>query len=142
MLNITTFENGPSPLRNPYQCILWSNAATDYDVKPATGYENKTATQFITGGGFVFNLLLLRMSQNEVDDAYLGGENPGGKAVCGSENKVPLIACAQINDKNHPLYEFSPGSKPSAMLRSRPGPIGRRLRQRQWSLTAFGVSSR
>ena len=91
---------------------MWSNAATDYDVKPAghycvkpaTCYENKTATQFITGGGFVFNLLLLRMSQNEVDDAYLGGENPGGKAVCGSENKVPLIAAAQINDKNHPLY--------------------------------------
>jgi len=40
----------------------------------------------------------------EVDDAYLGGENPGGKAGRGSENKVPFIAAVQTNDKNHPLY--------------------------------------
>lgn len=40
----------------------------------------------------------------EVDDAYLGGENPGGKAGRGSENKVPFIAAVSTNDKNHPLY--------------------------------------
>jgi hypothetical protein len=39
------------------------------------------------------------MSQNEVDDAYLGGENPGGKAGCGSENKVPLIAAANTGKR-------------------------------------------
>ncbi len=40
----------------------------------------------------------------EVDDAYLGGENPGGKAERGSENKVPFIAAVQTNDKNNPSY--------------------------------------
>jgi len=40
----------------------------------------------------------------EVDDAYLGGVNPGGKAGRGSENKVPFIAAVQTNEKNNPLY--------------------------------------
>ena len=40
----------------------------------------------------------------EVDDAYLGGENPGGKVGRGSENKVPFIAAVQTNDKHHPMY--------------------------------------
>ena len=39
----------------------------------------------------------------EVDDAYLGGENPGGKAGRGSENKVPFIAAVQTNKQNNPL---------------------------------------
>lgn len=40
----------------------------------------------------------------EVDDAYLGGELPGGKAGRGSENKVPFIAAVQTNKQGHPLY--------------------------------------
>ncbi|MCF6177976.1 MAG: IS1595 family transposase [Geopsychrobacter sp.] len=40
----------------------------------------------------------------EVDDAYLGGEHPGGKAGRGSENKVPFIAAVQTNSKHNPLY--------------------------------------
>jgi hypothetical protein len=40
----------------------------------------------------------------EVDDAYLGGENPGGKAGRGSENKVPFVAAIQTNKQNNPLY--------------------------------------
>ena len=40
----------------------------------------------------------------KVDDDYLGGENPGGKAGRGSENKVPFIAAVQTDSKNHPLY--------------------------------------
>lgn len=40
----------------------------------------------------------------EVDDSYLGGVKPGGKAGRGSENKVPFIAAVQTDDKNHPLY--------------------------------------
>jgi len=39
-----------------------------------------------------------------VDDAYLGGELPGGKAGRGSENKVPFIAALQTDDQGHPLY--------------------------------------
>ena len=40
----------------------------------------------------------------EVDDAYLGGELPGGKVGRGSENKVPFIAAVQTNKQGHPLY--------------------------------------
>lgn len=40
----------------------------------------------------------------EIDDAYLGGELPGGKAGRGSENKVPIIAAVQTNKQGHPLY--------------------------------------
>jgi Zn ribbon nucleic-acid-binding protein len=39
----------------------------------------------------------------EVDDAYLGGENPGGKAGRGSENKIPFIAAVETNEYGHPL---------------------------------------
>lgn len=45
----------------------------------------------------------------EVDDAYLGGENPGGKVGRGSENKSPFIAAVQTNEKGNPVYAvFSP----------------------------------
>jgi len=45
----------------------------------------------------------------EVDDAYLGGENPGGKAGRGSENKMPFIVAVQTNVQGYPKYViFSP----------------------------------
>lgn len=45
----------------------------------------------------------------EVDDAYLGGEHPGGKAGRGSENKSPFIAAVQTNERGNPVYAvFSP----------------------------------
>lgn len=40
----------------------------------------------------------------EVDDAYLGGEFPGGKAGRGSENKTPFIAAIQTNASLNPVY--------------------------------------
>lgn len=40
----------------------------------------------------------------EVDDAYLGGEHPGGKAGRGSENKTPFIAAVQTNKNGNPVY--------------------------------------
>ena len=40
----------------------------------------------------------------EVDDAYLGGKNPDGKAGRGSENKVPFIAAIQTNKNGNPVY--------------------------------------
>ena len=39
----------------------------------------------------------------EIDDAYLGGELPGGKSGRGSENKVPFIAAVQTTASGHPL---------------------------------------
>lgn len=40
----------------------------------------------------------------EADDAYLGGENPDGKAGRGSENKVPFVAAVQTIKEEHPVY--------------------------------------
>ncbi len=42
----------------------------------------------------------------EVDDAYLGGWLPGGKAGRGSENKVSFIAAVQTNASGHPEAAF------------------------------------
>ena len=39
----------------------------------------------------------------EMDDAYLGGELPGGKTGRGSENKVPFVAAVQTTPSGHPL---------------------------------------
>ena len=39
----------------------------------------------------------------EIDDAYLGGELPGGKSGRGSQNKVPFIAAVQTTPTGHPL---------------------------------------
>lgn len=39
----------------------------------------------------------------EVDDAYLGGQRPGGKVGRGSENKVPFVAAVETNDQGHPM---------------------------------------
>ena len=39
----------------------------------------------------------------EIDDAYLGGELPGGKSGRGSENKVSFIAAVQTTPDGHPL---------------------------------------
>lgn len=40
----------------------------------------------------------------EIDDAYLGGELPGGKSGRGSENKVPFLAAVQTTETGHPLF--------------------------------------
>lgn len=39
-----------------------------------------------------------------MDDAYLGGERPGGKAGRGSENKVPIVAAISLNEAGHPIH--------------------------------------
>ena len=45
-----------------------------------------------------------RLAQRvEVDDASLGGELSGGKAGCGSENKVPFVAAVETNAEGRPL---------------------------------------
>jgi transposase-like protein len=40
----------------------------------------------------------------QIDDAYLGGELPGGKAGRGSENKVPIVAAVSLNEAGHPIH--------------------------------------
>lgn len=40
----------------------------------------------------------------QLDDAYLGGENPGGKPGRGSENKTPFVAAVSLSDKGRPQF--------------------------------------
>lgn len=40
----------------------------------------------------------------QMDDAYFGGERPGGKAGRGSENKVPIVAAISLNAVGHPIH--------------------------------------
>ncbi len=45
----------------------------------------------------------------ELDDAYLGGEKPGGKRGRGSENKVPFVAAVETTACGKPLFvRFDP----------------------------------
>jgi len=39
----------------------------------------------------------------EIDDAYLGGERPGGKPGRGSENKIPFVAAVQTTESGQPV---------------------------------------
>lgn len=39
----------------------------------------------------------------EIDDAYLGGEHPGGKPGRGSENKVPFVAAVKSSANGKPI---------------------------------------
>ena len=39
----------------------------------------------------------------QVDDAYLGGENPGGKRGRGSQHKTPILAAVQVPDDGQPV---------------------------------------
>jgi hypothetical protein len=40
----------------------------------------------------------------QMDDAYLGGERPGGKAGRGSENKIPIVAAVSLHEAGHQIH--------------------------------------
>jgi len=60
------------------------------------------------------NKILRAMSEREdaymlrgkiqMDDAYLGGERPCGKAGRGSENKIPIVAAVSLSEAGHPIH--------------------------------------
>jgi hypothetical protein len=39
----------------------------------------------------------------QIDDAYFGSKLNGGKAGCGSENKVPFVAAVEMNENCRPI---------------------------------------
>ena len=39
----------------------------------------------------------------QMDDAYLGGERPGGKRGRGAAGKTPFVAAVQTNGDGHPI---------------------------------------
>ena len=59
----------------------------------------------------------------EIDDAYLGGELPGGKTGRGSQNKVPFIAAVQTTPDGQPNSRalLSSRSPPKRWPPTRPG---------------------
>lgn len=40
----------------------------------------------------------------QIDDPYLGGERPSGKAGRGSQNKIPIVAAVSLNEAVHPVH--------------------------------------
>ena len=65
----------------------------------------------------------------QLDDAYLEGENPGGKRGRGSENKTPILVAVQVTDDGQPVVlKLSEGA--SARTRSSSGPGGTSSRAR------------
>jgi hypothetical protein len=40
----------------------------------------------------------------QIDDSYLGGELPGGKAGRGSETKIPIVVAVSLNEARHPVH--------------------------------------
>ncbi len=40
----------------------------------------------------------------QIDDAYLAGEYPGGKAGRGSENMLQIVAAISLNAAGHPIH--------------------------------------
>ena len=65
----------------------------------------------------------------QLDDDYLGDENPGGKRGRGSENKTPILVAVQVTDDGQPVVlKLSEGA--SARTRSSSGPGGTSSRAR------------
>ena len=41
----------------------------------------------------------------QINDTYLGGERPGGKAGRVSENKITIVAAVFLNEAGHPIHD-------------------------------------
>ena len=107
----TIFHSTKLPLTKWFQAMYFlsqtKNSASILELHRLTGLSYPTAWRMKHK---LMQVMYERESSTrlsgrvEVDDAYLGGENPGGKVGRGSENKVPFIAAVQTNGKHHPLY--------------------------------------
>jgi hypothetical protein len=105
----TLFQGSNLPLTTWFLAIYWiSQAKTGLSalaLKRLLGVSYRTAW-------LVHHKLMQAMAEREdryqlsgdvqVDDAYLGGEKPGGKAGRGSENKVPFVAAIALDEAGHP----------------------------------------
>ena len=98
------------------ECQRWDSISKGaiYDAKPtsaSTGAQFKQLSKRLryrspVWEGFEEISLAERIylsGRIEVDDAYLGGQNPGGKTGRGSKNKVPFVAAVEANDQGHPM---------------------------------------
>ena len=107
----TIFHATKLPLRQWFQAMYFltqtKNNVSSLELMRLMGVSYRTAWR-------VKHKLLQVMTEREetrqldgrveADDAYFGGENPGGKAGRGSENKVPFIAAVETNSDGHPLH--------------------------------------
>lgn len=105
----TLFQGSNLPLTTWFLAIYWiSQAKTGLSalaLKRYLGVSYRTAW-------LVHHKLMQAMAERDdryrlsgdvqVDDAYLGGARPGGKAGRGSENKVPFVAAVALDDCGHP----------------------------------------
>ena len=105
------FEHTKRPLRTWFLAIyLLSQAKTGLSslaLKRALGVSYPTAWALQHK---INHAMALREGHHrlagtvQLDDAYLGGEHPGGKPGRGSENKTPFVAAVSLNDKGRPQF--------------------------------------
>lgn len=107
----TIFEQTKLPLTKWFQAIYFitqaKNGISILELRRLLGVSYSTAWRL----HHKLQQVMLEREENhklhrrvEIDDAYLGGANPGGKAGRGSENKVPFVAAVETDDKGHPIY--------------------------------------
>lgn len=107
----TIFHSSKLPLAKWFQAMFFQtqnkNNISILEFKRLIGVSYRTAWRIkhkLMEVMFEREQTTMLSERIEVDDAYLGGELPGGKVGRGSENKVPFIAAVQTNNQGHPLY--------------------------------------
>jgi transposase-like protein len=107
----TIFHSSKTPLTTWFQAMFFQtqnkNNISILEFKRLIGVSYRTAWRIkhkLMEVMFEREQSTMLSGRIEIDDAYLGGELPGGKAGRGSENKVPFIAAVQTNKQGHPLY--------------------------------------
>lgn len=107
----TIFHSSKLPLTTWFQAIFFQtqnkNNVSILELRRLLGVSYRAAWRIkhkLMNVMFEREQTTILSERIEIDDAYLGGELPGGKVGRGSENKIPLIAAVQTNSQGHPLY--------------------------------------
>ena len=107
----TVFEDSKLPLTVWFLAIYLltqsKNAISALELKRQLGVSYKTAWLIKHK---LMQTMWLREERRkldervEIDDAYLGGERPGGKRGRGAPGKTPFVAAVQTSDEGRPLF--------------------------------------
>ena len=105
----TLFQDTRTPLKTWFTAIWWvttqKNGASAMGLQQVLGLKTyKTAWTWLhkIRKAMVFPNRTKLSGSVEVDETYIGGEEPGGKQGRGSENKVLVVIAVEVNDKHKP----------------------------------------
>ena len=106
----TVFESSKVPLTNWFLAMHLmtqaKNNVSALELKRHLGVSYPTAWLLKHK---IMEVMTLRETERqltgrvEIDDSYLGGEVQGGKAGCGSPNKIPFVAAVQTTESGQPV---------------------------------------